>query len=39
MSQKEFTGHPEARRAKKNPLAWVLLALLAINIIALNYIG
>lgn len=39
MSTKEFTGHPEARRAKKNPLAWVLLALLAINIIALNYIG
>ena len=39
MSQKEFTGHPEARRAKKNPLAWVLLAILAINIICLNYIG
>ncbi len=39
MSKKPFTGHPEARRPKGNPLAWVNLVLLAIFVVACNYIG
>ncbi len=39
MSKQEYTGHPEARRVKGNPLAWINLALLAIIVIACNYIG
>jgi len=39
MSKKEYTGHPDARRAKGNPLAWLNLVLLAIIVIACNYIG
>ena len=30
MSQKPYTGHPDARKTKYNPLAWVNLVLLAI---------
>lgn len=39
MSKTEFTGHPDARRSKANPLAWINLALLAIIMICCNYIG
>ncbi len=39
MSKREYTGHPDARRPKGNPLAWFNLALLAIFVIACNYIG
>lgn len=39
MSKQEYTGHPDARRAKGNPLAWINLVLLAIIVIACNYIG
>ena len=30
MSKKTYTGHPDARKTKYNPLAWVNLVLLAI---------
>ncbi len=39
MSKSEYTGHPDARRPKGNPLAWFNLILLAIIVIACNYIG
>lgn len=39
MSKKEYTGHPEARKPKNNPLAWLNLFLLAIIVLACNYIG
>ena len=39
MSNKEFTGHPDARRPKNNPFAWINLAFLAIIVICCNYIG
>ncbi len=39
MSKREYTGHPDARRPKGNPLAWFNLVLLAIIVIACNYIG
>lgn len=39
MSQKNKTGHPDARKAKANPMAWVNLLLLSIIVIACNYIG
>ncbi len=39
MSKKEFTGHPDARRPKGNPLAWINLLLLSIIVLACNYIG
>ena len=28
MSKKTYTGHPDARKTKYNPLAWVNLVLL-----------
>lgn len=39
MSKTEYTGHPDARKAKNNPLAWVNLFLLSVIVIATNYIG
>ncbi len=39
MRKSEYTGHPDARRPKGNPLAWVNIILLAIIVIACNYIG
>ncbi len=39
MSKSEYTGHPDARRPKGNPLAWFNLILLAVIVIACNYIG
>lgn len=39
MRKKDFTGHPDARRPKGNPLAWINLLLLSIIVIACNYIG
>lgn len=39
MSKKEYTGHPDARRPKGTPLAWINLVLLAIIVICCNYIG
>ncbi len=39
MSKSEYTGHPDARRPKGNPLAWFNIILLAIIVIACNYIG
>ena len=39
MSKKPFTWHPDARKTKYNPLAWINLVLLAIIVIACNYIG
>ena len=39
MSKSEYTGHPDARRPKGHPLAWVNLFLLAVIVIACNYIG
>ncbi|MBE6417073.1 MAG: hypothetical protein E7033_01250 [Akkermansiaceae bacterium] len=39
MSNKEFTGHPDARRPKNNPFAWINLAFLTIIVICCNYIG
>lgn len=39
MSKRIYTGHPDARRPKGNPLAWINLVLLAIIVIACNYIG
>ena len=39
MSKTEYTGHPDARRSKGNPLAWINLVLLAIIVICCNYIG
>ena len=39
MSTNEYTGHPDARKPKGNPLAWLNLLLLAVIVIACNYIG
>ena len=39
MSKKEYTGHPDARRPKGSPLAWLNLVLLIIIVICCNYIG
>lgn len=39
MSKNEYKAHPEARRIKGNPMAWVNLFLLAVIVIACNYIG
>lgn len=39
MRKKTYTGHPDARKTKYNPLAWLNLFLLAIIVIACNYIG
>lgn len=39
MSKQNYTGHPEARKTKYNPLAWINLVLLAVVVIACNYIG
>lgn len=39
MSKKQYKGHPEARRIKGRPLAWINLILLAVIVIACNYIG
>lgn len=39
MSKTTYTGHSDARKTKYNPLAWVNLVLLAIIVIACNYIG
>ena len=39
MSNKNHTGHPDARKTKYNPLAWINLVLLGIIVIACNYIG
>lgn len=39
MSTNEYNGHPDARKAKGNPLAWINLFLLAVIVIACNYIG
>ncbi len=39
MSKTKFTGHPDARRPKGNPLAWINLLLLSIIVLACNYIG
>lgn len=39
MRKKTYTGHPDARKTKYNPLAWINLVLLAIIVIACNYIG
>lgn len=39
MSKKEFSGHPDAKRPKGNPLVWINIVLLFIIIIACNYIG
>ena len=39
MSNSEFKGNPDARRAKSNPLAWVNLFLLALIVLTCNYIG
>lgn len=39
MSKKDFKGHPDARRPKGNPLAWVNLLLLAVIVVTLNYLG
>lgn len=39
MSNKDYQGHPDARRIKGNPMAWVNLFLLAVIVIACNYIG
>lgn len=39
MSKKPYSGHPDARRPKGNALAWVNLFLLALIVIACNYIG
>ncbi len=39
MSKSEYAGHPDARKPKGNPLAWINLVLLAIIVIACNYIG
>lgn len=39
MSKSETTVHPDARKPRRNPLAWVNLLLLSIIVIACNYIG
>lgn len=39
MRKKEFTGHPDAKKPKGNPLAWLNLLLLSIFVLACNYIG
>ncbi len=39
MSKSEYAGHPDARKPKGNPLAWINLALLAVIVIACNYVG
>ncbi len=39
MSKQGYTGHPDARKAKNNPLAWINLVLLSIIVIGANYIG
>lgn len=39
MSKQEYSGHPDARKAKNNPLAWINLLLLTFIVIAANYIG
>lgn len=39
MSKQSYTGHPDARKTKYNPLAWINLVLLAIVVLACNYIG
>lgn len=39
MSKIPYTGHPDARRPKNRPLAWINLLLLAIIVFACNYIG
>ncbi len=39
MRKTNFTGHPDARRPKGNPLAWLNLLLLSIVVLACNYIG
>ena len=39
MRKQTYTGHPDARKTKYNPLAWLNLVLLAIIVIACNYIG
>lgn len=39
MSKNDYKGHPEARRMKGKPLAWINLILLAVIVIACNYVG
>ncbi len=39
MSKTAYQGHPEARRSKGSPLAWINLLLLAVIVIACNYIS
>lgn len=39
MSKRPYSGHPDARRPKGNFLAWLNLFLLAVIVIACNYIG
>ena len=39
MRKQEYSGHPDARKAKNNPLAWINLLLLTFIVIAANYIG
>lgn len=39
MSKSNYQGHPDARRPRGNPIAWVNLLLLAVIVIACNYIG
>lgn len=39
MSNSDFKGHPEARRVRRSPLAWINLVLLVIIVIACNYIS
>ena len=39
MSKNDYTGHPDARKPKGNPLAWLNLLLLAVIVLACNYIG
>lgn len=39
MKKKTYTGHPDARKQKYNPLAWLNLLLLAIIVVACNYVG
>lgn len=39
MSKNKYTGHPDARRPKGNPLAWINLLLLSVIVLACNYIG
>lgn len=39
MSKNTYQGHPDARRSKYKPLAWINLLLLAVVVLAVNYIG